>query len=182
MDPIWRSLEEKKSSQKRQRILMGCSFFRNQEEICADGDLNKIKSLNINVQQKGKGCCYLPHLWPAPSQSTAFTYICLSWRKPLIGKMMTIMILSSSHCWRNIYVSGAKLVTRIISKPLPETLKVIIINPILHLWQLGLRCHKATVQHNEEGGPVFDHKKQLPFPKYKNSIIWMETERKKMTM
>lgn len=68
-------------------------------------------------------------------------------------------------------MSGAKLVTWIISKSLPETLKVIIINPILHLWQLGLRCHKATVQHKEEGGPVFDHNKQLPFPKYKNSII-----------
>ena len=38
---------------------MGCSFFRIQEELGLDGDLYKIKSLNIIVQQTEKGGCYL---------------------------------------------------------------------------------------------------------------------------
>ena len=39
---------------------MGCSFFRIQEELGLGGDLYKIESLNIIVQQTEKGWgCYL---------------------------------------------------------------------------------------------------------------------------
>lgn len=54
---------------------------------------------------------------------------------------------------------GAELVICIISKTSKETLKEIIINPILHE-AIGLRCHTATMQHNETAGTAFDHNKQ----------------------
>ena len=97
---------------------MGCSFFRIQEELGLGGDLYKIESLNIIVQQTEKGGGVIPlHLWPSPSQSKGIADLCLYWGEPLIMKMMTI-ILSNSHCLRNLYVPDVKLGMWIISKPL----------------------------------------------------------------
>lgn len=71
---------------------------------------------------------------------------------------------------------GAELLVCIISKPSKETSKEIIINPILHE-AIGLRCHTATMRHNERAVTASDHNKQQLNIKSKLSE-WKQRERK----